>query len=465
MAIREQFNRLLGLRAVDNFNLYGGINQNEKRNDYLEIINRALMQRQGIVWFDYCQEDYIKKGYQGNAEVYTIVKKIVDKCSAAPLYLYIDKEDEKAAKYRGVKKNFDRSFMHSIYVNKSLEFANASNSLQKLLDQPNPNQSWSELNVLFDIFYFTQGEAFLWRETSEFDDKALELYVAPANLMNPVYGGDDISNPIIGWNINLPGGDMLRYLDAKDVFQLKMENPDFSANGNQNRGQSPLMAGLKYLKLNDSALTAFVNGQESEGVKGIAFSNDANPDTRIPADMIDEVKEVWDGQINGSNNKGKVALANTPLGYINLGVSADALKVIDALKYSNFKLCKLWGLSPLLFSDDAKYDNLEQASKMFVRDVVLPYLTKKESALNRWLTAPFSKADKKNYKLDYDTSVYSELSPSKDQKEWLKTICSINELRVIDGYDTIDSPAYDSVLVQSSTIMLDDLGMEVDITS
>lgn len=462
MAIKDQFNRLLGLNAVNYLNTHGTLNQNERKNEFLEIINRQLLQRQGIVWYDWCAEDYIKQGYQGNAEVYTIVKKIVDKCALSPLYLYIDKEDEKSAKYRGVKKNFEKSFMHSLYVNKSLEFANTTNKLQKLLDRPNPNQSWKELNILFDIFYFTQGESFLYRETSEFDDKAIELYVAPANLMNPVYGGDDISNPIIGWNVNILGGDMMRYLDAKDVFQLKMENPNYDINGSQNRGQSPLLAGLKYLKLNDSALTAFVNGQESEGVKGIAFNNDSDPSARIPADLIQDVQAEWNKQINNKANKGKVALANSSLGYINLGVSAEALKVIDALKYSNFKLCTLWGISPLLFSDDVKYDNLEEANKMFVRDVVLPYLTKKEEALNRWLVEPFSKADNKKYKLDYDTSVYSELSPSKEQKEWLKTICSINELRILDGYDTIDNPAYDSVLIGSGTVLLNDLGFNIE---
>lgn len=462
MAIREQFNRLLGLDAVNYLNTYGTLdNQSENKNMLLSALNAGLLQRQGIVWLDWCREDYIKKGYQGNAEVYTIVKKIVDKCILAPMYLYIDKEDEKVRKYKSTKNQFDKAMMYQLYVNKSLEFANENNGLQKILDKPNPNQSWTELNVLFDIFYFTQGEAFFYRNTSEFDDKAIELYVAPANLMNPVFGGNDISDPIIAWELNLPGGNF-RQLDAKDVFQLKMENPNFDANGSQYRGQSPLLAGLKYLKLNDSALTAFVNGQESEGVKGIAFSNDANPSTRIPADDIDEVQKEWNNQINGKNNKGKIALANTGLGYINLGVSAEALKVIDALKYSNFKLCNLWGLSPLLFSDDVKYDNLDHANKMFVKDVILPYLTKKESFLNRWLVEPFSKSDNKKYKLDYDVSVYAELAPSKEQKEWLSKILTVNEMRIIEGYDTKDNPAYDSVLVSSSTILLDDLGQELN---
>lgn len=460
MAIKDRVTRLLGLDAVQHFNIHGNTNPKEKTNALLESLHYQLIQRHGVIWYDYCSKDYIKE-YQHNAEVYTIIRKIVDTVNLAPLYLYVDNGDDKSYKYKSFKKDADRSFMYSIYREKALEFANGSSPLQKLLDKPNPHQTWRELNILFDIFYFSQGEAFLYRDTPLESDIATSLYVAPANLMSPVFGGS-IEEPLIGWEIDLLNGGK-RLLDAKDVFHLKFENPNYDSNGSQFRGQSPLLAGLKHLKLNDASLAAYVSLQENEGVKGIAFQDTDNPAVQMAQDKIEQVQELWNQRINDKSKRGQVALGNSKLGYINFGVSAETMKLIEALNYTGFKLCQLWGIDPMLFSSDAKYDNKQIAYEQFIKQVVLPYQTKKEEALNRWLTEPFSRKSNQNFVLDYDTSIYPELSPSKEQKEWLKSICSVNEMRIIEGYDTIDNPAYNSVLVNAGIIMLDDLGTDIDI--
>ena len=461
MAIKDNFRRLFGLEAVNYVNTHGFAPQ-DRNNALLDILNRNLTYKTPVIWYNYDQHDYIKEGYQGNAEVYTIVNKIVQKCSVPPIYLYIDKEDQKARVYKNAKKSFDNAFKHALYVNKSLDFAPENGALQKLIKQPNPSQSWVELNILFDIFYFTQGEAFLYRETALDDDKAINLYVAPSNLMTEVYGGT-VDEPITGWRLNLPGG-YSEILDAKDVFQLKMENPMFDVNGSQNRGQSPLLAGLKHLKLSDEALRAFVASQQNEGVKGIV-APDIEPGGWVSEDVLDVVQKRTEEALNGSQNKGKIAFSGAPIKYHNIGVSPEALQIIEGLKYANVKLCRLWGLNPLLFSDDVKYDNLFHAQKEFVKDVVLPYLNKKEDALNRWLVEPFSRYDKKNYKLDYDVSVYDELAPSKDQLAMLEGSISVNEKRILLGYETIDNPAYNDVLVASGLMMLSDLGTDIDLNS
>lgn len=465
MRIKDQFSRLLGLQAVNQINTVG-IQNNElsrKGNMLLDALNFGLLNRQGVVWLNWSEKDYIKEGYKGNADVYIIVNTIVQKLALAPCYLYEEKPDIKSV-YKMYNKDNEKAFMYKLYRNKAMDFAPDGGKLQEILKEPNTNQSWTELNILFDIFYFTQGEAFLYRETAIDDDKAIKLYVAPANLMHPVFGGDDPENPIIGWELSLPGAPLSRMLDVKDVFQLKMENPEFDVNGSQYRGQSPLVAGIKHLSLSDSALEAFVKLQQNEGVKGIVFNSDPDPDTRIPEEMVKPTMEAWDAKINGNNKKGKVVLANTPLGYINLGVSPEALQVIEAMKYGNTKLCQLWGLNPSLFESDMKYaNNLLEAERQFVSKVILPYLKKKEEALNRWLVEPFNRFENKKYKLDFDESVYKELAPSREQKEWLKTICTTNEMRIIEGYDVIENPAYDSVLVPSSVMMLDDLGVDINL--
>src|SRR5690606_21943448 len=124
------------------------------------------------------------------------------------------------------------------------------------------------------------------------------------------------------------------------------ENPNYDSNGSQFRGQSPLLAGLKHLKLNDASLAAYVSLQENEGVKGIAFQDADNPAVQLPQDQIDQVQDRWNQRINDKSKRGQVALGNSKLGYINFGVSAETMKLIDALNYTGFKLCQLWGIDP-----------------------------------------------------------------------------------------------------------------------
>src|SRR5690606_9305160 len=163
--------------------------------------------------------------------------------SFAPLYTYNDNGDEKAKRYKSCKKSVDRTehAKYKIYRTKALDFVPDTNELAQLIEKPNDKQSWNEMIELIRIFYFVQGEAFLYRETAEDSDIALNLNVAPANLMEPVFGGT-IDDPITGWRLNLLNGQILT-LDAKDVFQLKMANPEFDSMGGQLRGMSPLQAG------------------------------------------------------------------------------------------------------------------------------------------------------------------------------------------------------------------------------
>src|SRR5690606_28604872 len=277
------------------------------------------------------------------------------------------------------------------------------------IEQPNDNQSWNELIELMRIFYFVQGEAFLFRETSEDSDIALSLHVVPANLMEPVFGGT-MDSPITGWKLNLlTGTGSIRMLDAKDVFQIKMANPEYDAMGGQLRGMSPLQAGQKYLQLDDTAVKAWLNSTINEGAKGLISPNHADPKLWLKPDQVDSLQESIETKIHGAENKNKIVASAMPLQYTAIGLSPQALAILDCLNYSNVQLCDLWGVPPVLFDPNPTYQNMKEAKERFVNEVIIPYLNKEEEALNRWLVQPFIKRDKRNYVLDYDTSVYDEL--------------------------------------------------------
>ena len=435
-------------------------------NELLEVLYSRLIQNRNLVLynFDPKKNDFIVKGYGQNAEVYKIVNKIVTKCSAIETILYNDTGEKSALKYKKYLKSAVpiNAAKGKIYRAKALEYIeDEGNDLLQLLKTPNNYQSWLEMMELFRIFYFVQGEAFLYRETALDSDIALSLHVAPANLMTPVYS-DDPQDIIKGWKLKMFGGKS-RTLDNEDVFHLKMTNPICTEDGGQLRGLSPLVAGLKYLQLDDKSIEAWIKSIENEGAKGIISPNTSNPDFWLQPEQVKLLDKEIDERIAGVKNKNKIVASSMPLQYTQIGLSPDALSVIQALEHSQVNLCDLWNVPATLFDPNPTYQNQKEAGLQFVTNVIIPYLEKEEQKLNEWLVKPFSERDNKNYYIDNDTSQFDELSVSLDERQSLAKILTLNEMRIIEGYDTIDNPYADEVFVEQGKIPLSDMNINFDL--
>lgn len=431
-----------------------------------EILYGNLANSAHVVWYNFdSSKDFITKGYQENAQVYSIIKMILDKCRDAKLLCYEEKADTKALKsYRSNRYSRDpvKKAIANVYSKKALEFDDKSD-LYKLFQEPNNHETIADLLYLFGIFYQSMGEAFLYRETAVNSDIALSLHVAPANLMQPVYS-NDVDNIIEAWTVDLMNG-RSRRLEAKDVFHMKMPNPNFDARGSQLRGQSPLLAGAKYLTQNDAGLTAFVKSLQNEGAKGIISPNHADPKLWLTPPQVEATEKAIDKKIHGQDNLHKVAVSGMPLQYTHIGLSPQALAIIEGLNHSDMKLCQLWNIHPVLFDPKPTYENLEKAQLRLVTDVVIPYLNTIEEGLQKWLVQPFIDRDGKDYVIDFDTSEYSELSIDIDTAVKLinNMIVTINEARGMLNWDDIDEEYANQIFVQAGMIPLSDYSTDLGI--
>lgn len=439
-----------------------------KGNDLLEALYYQMMQNRAVVFYNFKPEDYIKKGYQGNAEVYKIVRKIVDKCSFPETLVYTDDGVKSASKSLRIMKPTTKATtpeanaVGRLYRHKALEYVDdINNDLVRLVNTPNTYQSYKEMMELFRIFYFVQGEAFLYRETPLNSDIAVSLHVAPANLMTPIYS-DDAENIISGWTLDMQNG-IFRDLDAKDVLHLKMTNPNFTPDGKQLRGQSPLMAGLKYLQLDDKAIESWIKSVENEGAKGIVSPNHSDPRLWLTPSQVVDVQKTMETKIHGMDNKNKIAVSGMPLQYTQIGMSPESLALIEGLNHAQVNLADLWNVPAVLFDPNPTYENQKEARKAFVADTIIPYLEKEEQALNKWLVKPFSERDNKNYILDNDTSTYPELKLSRDDIDGLKSYLSYNEVRISQGYDEIENEYANELFVQQGMVPLSDFEVNINI--
>lgn len=435
-------------------------------NELNQILYGQLANSNHVVWYNFDNKiDYIKKGYQGNAQVYSIIKMILDKCRDAHLICYEEKEDRKSF-YKSFRRNrYSRDpvtkAVANTYLRKALEFDDKSD-LYKLLENPNQHDTMADLMYLFGIFYQSMGEAFLYRETAIDSDIALSLHVAPANLMVPVYSGDT-EDIIEGWKLTLLNGEN-RTLDAKDVFHMKMPNPNFDSSGSQLRGQSPLLAGAKYLMQSDKGIDSWVKAMENEGAKGIVAPKGNDPKLWLQPHQVKETKDNLEARIHGSDNLHKISVSGMPLEYHQIGLSPQALNIIEGLKYSDVKLCTLWNVDPVLFDPQPTYENKKQAQLRLVTDVVIPYLNTIEQGLAKWLVQPFSDRDGKNYVIDFDTSEYVELKVDIDTAIKLvgAGLITINEARGMLNWDDLDEDYANQVFIQAGLIPLSDYSSDME---
>jgi HK97 family phage portal protein len=411
-----------------------------------------------VIFYDWEAEDYTLKGYVGNSEVYKIIQKIIQKCAVAELELYVDNGSDKSRKRKKYER-FKYSATPSEHVKKmlyfkALDYAPENSSLAKLIRKPNQTQTWRDMMELFRIFYFTQGEAFLARETPIGSKMPTEVWVVPPYRMRH-FVKDGV---IVAWEYDMGNGKYRCWADDTfdDVLHVKMSNPQFDGKGKQLRGMSPLLAGLKSLQLDDFAIEAWLKSLENEGAKGIISPNHPDKTNWLSPEQVKATELKVQEKIHGYENKNKVVVSGMPLQYTQIGLSPDALNIINSLEKAGNDLCDLWGVPAVLFDPNPTYQNQKEAGARFIRDVILPYLNKEEDALNRWLVEPFRK--ERNYILDYDTSLFDELRITMQDREYLERILTLNEMRIIEGYDEIENPYANEVFVEQGKIPLSDYG-------
>lgn len=429
------------------------------------LLNEMVFQylnNQDIVWYNNQQSQiFINQGYRQNATVFAIVRKIGDKKKIAPPLVYIEKNQNAKLKYKEYKYSGDpQKHSQSIMMrSKALEFADQS-ELGKLLANPNPNQTWTEFAEDCAGFYDTCGEVFIYGvgpgEDSKNYGKYTELYAMPSHLVTLVTG--DITNPVKGYKILL--GNQTIEIPFKDVCHMKMWNPYWDLNGNQLRGQSPLLAGLRYLKKNDIGIHSSVKLLENRGAETIVSPN--HPDSKywLNPGQVTSTEEAIQSKVNGAANRGKVVVSAMPLQATQLGLSPQALQIIESMNDDITVLCSLWGIDPILLGRGAgTYTNAPDARKALVVDVVIPYLNNFEQKLMNWLCPAFGMADGVKYVIDFDTTVYSELQPDLKLMKEIYGMPSIteDERRPLFNFDELGGELGAAILVDQGKITLQDV--------
>ena len=280
--------------------------------------------------------------------------------------------------------------------------------------------------------------------------KVLRMYCLPSQYVQIVGGG--MFNPEGGYKLII--GDQSIEFAPDEITHIKYFNPDWGVNGEQLYGQSPLLAAMKTVQSSNEGVNAktkaFING----GMHGLISSK--NPENTLTVEQMSQLNELIHSRITGTDNTKKISATDGQIEYTQIGMSPADLEILKSIQFDADALCKVYGVSPYLFNtDSSSYNNVKEAKKGLINDVVVPLLNLLNDALNDCL-ADLDKG------VVYDISHFPELQ--EDLKEMVASLkdaewLTLNEKREKMGVARIEEELMDKIIVSNNKVFLDELGM------
>ena len=246
-------------------------------------------------------------------------------------------------------------------------------------------------------------------------------------------------------------------IPAEAVCHIKDFNPYYDGTGSHLYGMSPLKAGLRTMQTNNEATTTGVKYLQNQTARGVLMSDEGD----LSASQAQQLKDKFRQNYQGASNAGDVVITPKKLSWINFGLTASDLSLIEQQNASVKELCNIYGVPVQLLNntDSTTYNNMKEAKKSLYQNAVMPQLIKLREELNRWLVPKFGE----NLYLDFDFSAIPELQEEQEKivdqmsKAWW---ISPNEKRLAMDYGVCEEPEMDSYFIPNNVTPL--MSMEED---
>ena len=402
-------------------------------------------------------DNYIRKGYQKNPTIYSIINLITKTAVAVPYIIYEKKDEDSLKQYKALTSGIvnDDSLIKANMIKKHALIKTQHTDLHDLLDRPNPAQSYATWMTEVIAFGKLTGNRFIYGIGPESRDNKIfnELYALPSHLVDIKSNG--IFEPVSKYCMNY--GRNQYDIDANDVLHIADFNPDYDGSGSHLYGQSPLLSGLRSMTSNNEAVETGLKYLQNQTARGILTSEDES----LTPTQAQQLKDAFRRNYQGSHNAGDVIVTPKKLSWTNFGLSAGDLQLIETYNASIKDLCNIFSVPVQLLNntESSTYNNMREAKKALYQNCVIPELDKLRDELNRWLVPLYGE----NLFLDFDYSSISELQQEQEkivtqlsQSYWL----SSNEKRMVMGYGLDEGlDIMNDYLVPSALIPISDLDL------
>lgn len=444
------------------------------RRGFNNIFNRKgfgiaglLGSKEVIPEFD--QDKAINEGFSASTWIYAIIAKNAKKFASIPRYLYDEKKlmQEKAGSIPYQTKA----------VNQKQLF---ESDLNQLLVRPNEYHGRSQFLAMLYAFYLCCGEAFIWLNRGNVKEKldeyghlvprteeeisklpVLEMYVLPTNYVK-VYTDPDNLFGVSGYCLDIVGRKLL--LNKADVIHWKDLNLKFDpVTGIHLRGMTRLTPGAASVTENKEITKSSIRMYKNDGAKGILFTK--GTEDQITAQQESDIRTVVNAKINDNDIKGAVALlTGLEYDYIDLARSSVDLNLLEGRSSNAKELCALFDTPHLLFiSTDATLANLEETTRNWLNNTIIPASKELDDLLNLKLLPSF--------KLEGKAKIMSDFTELPEmQQDMGKLVTSLNtawwvtpnQKLIAMGYEARPEPEFDEPWPNGGLKPLSMVGQEDD---
>ena len=417
-----------------------------------EQYNRAVYNWLGntIVWNTENDETYINDGYRKNATIYSIINLITKAASTIPFHIYEKVNDNSYKRYKALSAGIsDPNVMIKAQMLKKHALVELEHTeLHKLLERPNPAQSYASWITEMIAFGKLTGNRYIYGigpETGENINKYTELYIMPSQIMEINSGG--IMKPVESYTIEYNG---TYHIPAEQMCHIKDFNPYFDGTGSHLYGQSPLKAGLRSMTTNNEAVESGVKFLQNQTARGLLMSDEGD----LNEVQAQQLKDKFRKDHQGSKKAGDIIITPKKLSWVNFGLNASDMSLIEQYNASIKDLCNIYNVPVVLLNntESSTYNNVKEAKKALYQNCVIPELLKIQDELNRWLAPMYGD----NICIEYDFSVIPELQEETDKvvdqmsKAWWLTP---NEKRAAMSYaHDEDNPILDEYYIPANLI-------------
>lgn len=329
--------------------------------------------------------------------------------------------------------------------------------LLDLLKRPNPLQGGAALFEALTAFRLLSGNGYL-EAVSGMGSQPVELWAHRPDRMKVVPGESAIP---IAYEYTVGGMKPTRWdCDAitgqGPILHWKAFNPL-----NDWYGQSPIEAAAFAIDQHNEAgawnKALLENSGRPSGVLTYAPKEGA---AKLANDQFARLKGQLDEQYAGASKAGKIMLLDGGLAWTAMSMSPVDMDFLDGKDSSARDIAQAFGVPPQLLGikGDSTYSNQAEARQALWQDTIIPLLDDLCDCLNNWLLPMYSEAgDAGKLALRYDVDEVPALEPSRAAR-WTAvstaTFLTTNEKREAVGYDKVDNPAADEVLIQSTLVPL-----------
>jgi HK97 family phage portal protein len=362
-----------------------------------------------VIMQDDNDETYIREGYQRNATIYSIINLITKAATTVPFQIYQVKSDSKMKQYKSMTSgHLDGSAIYRAnLLRKSAMELVTDSELEQVLKRPNPEQSFSTWLQEVIAFGKLTGNRYIYGispETGPNQGKFKQLYVMPSQLVEIVSGG--LMDPVQAYKIIYNSE---YFIAPENMCHIKDFNPDYNSAGSNLYGQSPLRAGLRVMMSNNEAVTTGLKYLQNQTSRGMLVSKDGTINETQAQALKDKFRKTY----QGAGNAGDIIITPKDLSWVNFGLTASDLSLIEQYNGTVKDLCNIYNIPVQLLNntDASTYNNQKEAKKALYQNAVIPELIKIRDELNRWLVPQYG-AD---LYFDFDFTAISELQEEVDK--------------------------------------------------